>query len=318
MKFRGIPYVALMCLKLSTMILPGGLSGKLAFEQQKVEIRVIPDYNHYPVRVGITTDTGKECWERIKVKSDASWVKPSIDLESGELILALDTLRLFNKKYNATIQGDLDGSRIELIVEAVIAGMDIKKMEEDPFRPRVYLISAPKDTFGSLLVYDPFHGKPVGSITLGNQPSDLALSKDGNELFVINSGDQSVNIFEAETLKWKETAELPVWGKDGNSIHPGHIESGLEKIFYYTDGAPNPGLHVYDQCLAKVVQTHHVGKQGIGHFALTHDNSRLVSWTQDSWHRGLHNTKLAVFKIGKDGKLEKTDGQEPADRETFH
>ena len=77
-------------------------------------------------------------------------------------------------------------------------------MKEDPLRPRVYAISAPKDA--------------PRTITVGNHPSDLALYRDGNELLVINSNSQTANILESESLKVKETLKLPVREKDNAKV----------------------------------------------------------------------------------------------------
>ena len=165
MKALRIPNPAIICLTIFAFIVPIGLSAKFSFEQEKVNISVIPDYTHFPIKIKVSTQIGKECLSRIKLESDASWVKPSLDAETAELILTLDTLNLFNKSYTATIPGDLDGSKSQVEVEATIAGLNIIQMAADPFRPRVYALSSNKETLDSVVVYDPFEGKPLARIS---------------------------------------------------------------------------------------------------------------------------------------------------------
>lgn len=106
------------------------LSGEISFGQHKVGISVVPDYNHLPVKVGISAGGGKACLARMEVESDADWVVPSVDAEAGQLVLAFDTLELFNKGYTATVTSNLDGETKQLFVEATIVGLDIRGSRE--------------------------------------------------------------------------------------------------------------------------------------------------------------------------------------------
>lgn len=317
METRRIPYVAMAFYALSEVVVSTGLWGKVEFRQSTVPISVIPDYNHLPVKVGISAGHGKACLGRVEVESDASWVEPSVDVEAGDLVLAFDTLELFNKGYTATVAASLDGEASQLFVEATIVGLDVQGLWEDPFRPRVYGISSAKEAMGSVVVYDPLEGKPAGSRTLGKMPSGLALSEEGKELLVINSGSRTVSVLEAETMELVETLGLPVFGMEGKTVRSAHIAYGPGRAFYYTDAAANPALHVFDRCPGKVVQSNLIGKLGIGDFALTRDKARLVAWSQQGWLGGLHNTKMAVFNVRADGRLDTTVGHEPGDKDVF-
>ncbi len=87
----------------------------------------------------------------------------------------------------------------------------------DDFRDRVYVSSRTVDIrwppSDELLVISPASRSVIARIKTGSQPAEMALSPEGNELYVANSGEHTLSVISPDTLVETKRIQLP-------NLHP--------------------------------------------------------------------------------------------------
>jgi hypothetical protein len=81
-------------------------------------------------------------------------------------------------------------------VRAYVSALNLFKLKDDPRRSRTYGVQQNGLALGSVVVLDPVTTNYIGNITVGNKPSDLAESDDGQDLFLINCVDESSSVID--------------------------------------------------------------------------------------------------------------------------
>ncbi len=272
----------------------------------QVEISVAPTFDHMPLRLAVTSTAPGFSIANLQVSSDSTWVIPSIDVAKQEIVLTFKTANLISQSYTATITAKLGSEAIYAFVKANIAPLNIFRLKDDPLRSRTYGIQQNGLQTGSVVVLDPITETHIGNITVGKKPCDLAETRDGLELLVINSVDQSITVIDLTTLALKETIPLPVFGNWGPDSTTANVGIGPGDIIYYTDGSWAPALMVMNRKTRTVLQTNHIdgtSGNGFGDFALSSDYSQMIAWMQYGWSAGLANSYISRFKVGTDGLL---------------
>jgi len=99
---------------------------------------------------------------------------------------------------------------------------------------------------GRLLIYNVKKNRITDSITVGDHPNDLCLSRDGRILFVANANDNSVSVIDIQRRKLLETLDAALYpGSPAGSTSNGVALSGDDKTLYIAN-ADNNCLSVFD------------------------------------------------------------------------
>ncbi len=294
------------------------LAEPFTFPASQMSIVVAPPVDHEPIRVPINAADGFN-YSAMQVQSDASWVTPTVDAAAHQIVLKFTTGALVNRSNTATITATQGADSQSFFVKAAVSPLNVVKLIDDPFRSRVYGIHQNDLAAGAVIIYDPINAKLVGSITVGRKPTDLAVSNDGKELFVINHVDRSISVIDLVKLATKEVIPLAAfdqWSPDDYGLRAtsAHIKTGPGNIIYYTDANWAPSLRVFDRATHKVLQTIGIDENGFGDFALTSDYKQLVGWAQYGWTAGWAGSYVARFTVAANGtvtKAEATDANYP-------
>lgn len=296
-----------------------GLTSSLAFAQTfrvnptQVDVILSPGFNHLPMTVNVLSNSPGLDISAIQVTSDAAWVQPSVDASAGKIVLTFATSNLISLSHTATLTARQGTNTQVFFVNGTLIPLNVFKLVDDPVRSRVYGIHINGLERGNVLVLDPLSGSPIGSITVGKKPTDLAVSRDGSELFVLNTVDKTINVVDLNSLRITETINVPYdnWGASDTT---GDIAVGPGRLLYYSDGAWAPQIRVFNRSTGAVLQTVGMLESGFGDFALTSDFKTLVGWAQYGWHAGIASSFAARFTVDNQGLLtlaERTENNYP-------
>src|ERR1051326_1697958 len=272
----------------------------------QVEISVAPGFNHTPIKVAVVTNTPGLDLSNLVVASDSSWVTAVMEPAAGRIALTLVSSNLVNSLYTATITASLGGTTNTMFVRAYVSPLNIFKLKDDPFRSRTYGVQQNGVALGSIVVLNPVTTNYIGNITVGRQPTDMAVSRDGTELLVINCADKSISVIDLATLALKETLPLLAFDNWGVGATTANIAVGPANVIYYTDGAWAPALRVLDRRSMNVLQTvsnEGASGSGFGDIGLTSDNAVLFGWMQYGWSAGLASSYVTRFGVAVNGLL---------------
>jgi hypothetical protein len=273
------------------------------FEKNQIEIVVAPTCNHAPISFPYTSTDAPYDETQISVTSDSSWAKPSVNsnLNQIDVSFSMDSL---TASYTATIEVKHDDSVSELFINAVVPPLDIYRLVDDPVRPVVYGIQRDGEDNGSIVAFNPYEESFTACLTVGKGPTDMVISDDASELFVINSAGQEIDIVDLDAFSIKENILLPVYSEASNSSTTANIDLGPNGVIYYTDGAWAPMLHVLRRNEKDVIQsTLFFDSYGFMDFAVTDDKSNMVAMPQYGWSAGVHTPKVGHLDINQDGTV---------------
>ena len=271
-----------------------------SFNSTELPIAIAPGFNHAQMRVPVVPAHPEFDYSALSISSDASWVSATVDTQTGEAVLDFATSNLIASSYTATITASQGTNSASLFVTTSLSPLNLLCLADDPVRSRVYGIHQNETNLGAVVVYDPIQETPIASITVGQKPSDLAITHDGRELLVINSAEASLSVIDLSTLRVSETIALPEYANHSSGPQNADIGIGPGDIIYYTDGAWAPALRVYNRRTHAILQT---ATEGIGDFAVSHDGTSLIGWYQYGWGAGWAGSYILRFSIAADGQL---------------
>ncbi|MDB6028902.1 MAG: hypothetical protein JWM68_5125 [Verrucomicrobiales bacterium] len=286
----------------------------------QVGISVAPSFNHLPIRVAVTTNSPIVNLNDMVVSSDSAWVSPTIDAAHSELVLTFVTSNLVNQLYTATIKVSSWNTTNTLFVKANVALLNITRLKDDPRRSRTYGIQQNGLGLGSVVVIDPITTNCIGNVTAGKKPTDFAFSDDGQEMFVINSVDETISVINLNSLALTNTLTLSAFDNWGQSDTTADIAVGPGNIIYYTDGAWAPALRVLNRTTMQVLQTVYsqgATGEGLGDIGLTSDKKLLYGWMQYGWSAGYAGSYITRFSVATNGLLTFTDAGSSQYNTTF-
>jgi uncharacterized delta-60 repeat protein len=194
-----------------------------------------------------------------------------------------------------------------------VPGYSINKLLVDYLRPRVYALNQGDGTTpGSLLVLNAVNGQPVQELTLNTNPTDMAMSPAQDALFIINTGSRTISKVDlgiVQVVSEKSIQTPNYYDQNG----PLHIAIGRSNLVYFTDGAWNPNIIVFDfdngTNLATFADTDLAGNvlSGAGGIQLTHDGRFLYRWAQLGWDAGYAGSWVNRFETSTNGALVKLE-----------
>ena len=280
------------------LILLQGSFAEIIFETSQVDITVAPEFNHTGLSVGFSSTNGS-----VSVTSDVSWVSAEISPDQTTISLTFSTSNLISSSSMATITAIDLVSTNRFFINASVSSLNITKLIDDPFRSRVYGIQQVGTGQGCVVVLNPLNEVKLGCITAGNKPTDLAISDDGSELLVINSVDETILVYNLETLQLKEELALPEFNNWGVDATTADLAIGPENIIYYTDGAWAPVLRVFDRSSKTVLQSVTHSGYGFGDIVVSSGKTNLFGWIQYGWSAGWAGSYVTKYSINSDGTL---------------
>ncbi|MGV3531824.1 MAG: Ig-like domain-containing protein, partial [Chthoniobacteraceae bacterium] len=284
--------------------LDGAACGQsFVIDPSQLNIVVPPEFRHAEQRVPISGTAPGFDFSTLSVTSDASWVLPSINGQTRELVLTYQTADLIASSSTATISVTGGGTNDSLSVKASLAPLNVITLVDDPVRSRMYGIQQNGIQAGALIVLDPLTNAKLACVTVGRRPTDLAVSKDGSELLVLNAVDKTLTAIDLSTLQVKETITLPTFTNWDEAETSGDVGYGDGNVIYYTDGAWAPVLYVFDRSTGQVLQEVTDDTNGFGDFALTPDGTTLIGWTQYGWTAGWAGSYLVKYTVAANGTL---------------
>ena len=148
-------------------------------------------------------------------------------------------------------------ARYQVELSYAVGSLEVVKMAPDPTRPVVYALSRTRfEGIGNLVVVDPYSGELLKTIRIGGRPSDLAISPDGQAIYVINSAEMTISQIDPIDLELVRTVAVPgeKW-RSVSSDDPATLEAGNNGRIYYTDTSRGAPLRVLDFESASVIET---------------------------------------------------------------
>lgn len=285
---------------------PGHRADAQSFDLAKsqLEIAVAPGFSQRDVQVPFTAASADFDASTVSVSSGVPWIIPSVDVAANAVALSFNTASLTNATNSGTVTVVGPAVTRTLSVKATVAPLNVVSLVDDPIRSRTYGIHQNGTNQGALIVIDPIDEAKVGSVSLGRKPTDLAVSKTGDELVVICTVDKTLTFVDLETLRVKETVSLPSFQNWGVESTTADVAYGPGSVIYFTDGSWGPVLRVLNRQTGQVLQSvTEPSSYGYGDFAVSEDNSFVLAWVQYGWSAGWAGAYLVRFSIDGQGKL---------------
>jgi uncharacterized delta-60 repeat protein len=177
-----------------------------------------------------------------------------------------------------------------------LPGRNLVKLLPDYARPRVYALdSGAMLNRGKLLALNPTNGSILAEITVGMNPTDMAMASGGAALYVINTGSRTISRVDLGTFN--VTAEKTISTPNTYSpSNPLHIAAGRSNLVYFTDGAWAPSITTFDFARGTNVVVDDDGN-GAGGILCGQSGSTLYRWRQYGWGAGNVNSWLSRYDI---------------------
>jgi len=175
-----------------------------------------------------------------------------------------------------------------------LPGRTLVKLLPDYLRPRVYALNGATTTSnGSLLALNPTNGATLNEISLGLNPTDMAMSPTADTLYIIQAGSRSILKVNLDTFSVaaEKTILTPNSYSTANALH---LAAGTSNIVYFTDGAWAPSITTFDYANGTNVATFDDGN-GAGGIATTHNGNILYRWRQYGWGAGNVNSWVTRY-----------------------
>lgn len=295
---------------LSTLAFAAGTSASAQpffASQTAVEIVVNPIATHAPVRVPVSTAGGFDLTS-LSVSSNASWVAAAVVPEASAVELTFATQSLVTRSSGATVTLAGGGHEVQIQVEAITTLLNVPVLEPDPLRSTVYALQQDGIGRGSVLIYDPVAEAGIAFVTVGEKPTDIAISQDASEALVLCSASQEIHVIDLTTLRVVEVLPLASYEDSGTEESSGRVSYGPNGLIYYADGAWQSSIHALNRSTGEVVQSKVVG---VGDFVMLPDESALMGWFRYGWNAGLSNS--AIWRVPLDASGVMGAKEEPDD-----
>jgi DNA-binding beta-propeller fold protein YncE len=124
-----------------------------------------------------------------------------------------------------------------------LPGRTLVKLLPDYLRPRIYALNGATTTSnGSLLALNQTNGATLNEISLGINPTDMAISPTADALYIIQAGSRSIIKVNLDTfaVASEKTILTPNTYSTANALH---LAVGSSNLVYFTDGRMGAGHH---------------------------------------------------------------------------
>jgi len=183
---------------------------------------------------------------------------------------------------------------------------NIQKLLPDPNRSVVYALNqGDGENPGSLLVIRTTDGQIVDELPLNLRPTDMAMTSDGQFLYVIHSGSRTIMKIDLTDLHIVDEKGIST-PQTYNTSLPLHIAVAQTDRLYYTDAAWGPQIYFFDFHAGTnmlVLDTGGNRFHGAGGIVLNRSGTCLYAWRQYGWSAGYLNSWVTRFQVEPDGSL---------------
>lgn len=215
-------------------------------------------------------------FEEVAVSSNSAWLLPTLDTAAQRLVLKFDTAALAVAEHTATVTVQHGTDVVSLTVKAKVTDLNLTMLLDDTHRSQMYGLHEDANLTGSVVVIDPVPGTILRAISVGKTPTDMALSKDGAELYVINRVEKTISVINLATLQLSETMRLSF-----DSTAPGFgsrpkISVGTQDRVYYTDTRFD--FYVLSRQQRSTRQVSYMSNFRYHDFVINASNSRVFGW----------------------------------------
>jgi DNA-binding beta-propeller fold protein YncE len=127
-----------------------------------------------------------------------------------------------------------------------LPGRVLVKLLSDYLRPQIYALNESTGTnAGTLLALNADDGSTIAELTVGTNPTDMAMSPAGDFLYVINAGSRTISKVNLGTFSVSavKTISTPY---TINPAYPLHLAAGRSNLVYFTDGGRGPRITTFD------------------------------------------------------------------------
>lgn len=183
-----------------------------------------------------------------------------------------------------------------------LPGRALVKLLPDYVRPRVYALNqAALTNNGTLLALNATNGATLAEISVGINPTDMAITPAGDALYVINTRSRTISKVDLATFA--VTAEKAILTPNSYSLdNPLHLALGQSSCVYFTDGAWAPSITTFDYAGGTNRAVYDDGN-GAGGIATSRDGKVLYRWRQYGWGAGNVNSWVTRYDAGTNVNL---------------
>lgn len=285
-------------------------AGTFSLGTTRIEIAVPSLLNHMPVRLPITHSVSLS---GMSVSSNSSWVIPTINLATDELVLTFATTGQTGPDFPATVSLTDGTTTIQVSVNVIFSPVNIVRLIDDPARSRTYGLQQYGDDPGCIVIFDSLRQTYIGCVTVGRHAVDFAVKSDGTELLAICQADPALYPINLATLQAGQPIALPAfaqWTSPFGVATSAHVAYGPGSTVYYTDSGLIPALRVLNRSTGAVIQTLATSAgpgdssgKGFGTITFVPDQSTLITWGQEGWSDSVGDAKVVRFFAQPDGTL---------------
>jgi hypothetical protein len=181
-----------------------------------------------------------------------------------------------------------------------LPGRAIVKLTPDYLRPVVYALNAPNATnAGTVLALNATNGAVVNEITVGINPTDMAVTPAGDFLYVIHAGSRTIS--KVDLTSFTVQSSQPISTPSTYSLsNPLYLVANNSGTIYFTDGAWGPEIYSFDYASGNqtlILNTGGNQSAGAGGLVLSKTASTLYIWQQYGWSAGSINSSIVSFSI---------------------
>ena len=122
-------------------------------------------------------------------------------------------------------------------------------------------------------------GSTIAEITVGTNPTDMAMSPGGDAIYVINAGSRTIAKVNLGTfsVSAEKVISTPY---AANLAYPLHVAAGGSNLVYFTDGALGPRVTLFDYQNGTKIGIYSKKKDGCGGMVLAHDGDTMYIFYQ--------------------------------------
>jgi hypothetical protein len=170
-------------------------------------------------------------------------------------------------------------------VNVALPDISVIKLQWDQKRAKLYGLNPGYGLMpGTLIAFNPTNGIRLAEIPLGTTATDMALTSDGQAIYVINTGSRTIMKVNLDTFAVTSTRSFGT-PDTYDPANPLHITAGRSNLVYFTDGGWSPGIYTFNFDSGEVLSNFD-DDSGAGGLLTTRDGNTLFIWRQYGWGAG--------------------------------
>ncbi len=181
-----------------------------------------------------------------------------------------------------------------------VSGRVLVKLTPDYIRPVVYALNAANGSNpGTLVALNATNGAVVNELTVGINPTDMALTPAGDALYVINAGSRTITRVNPGTFTVVSSQAISTPNTYSLS-NPLYLVADNSGTIYFTDGAWGPEIYSFNWASGNQTLILNTGGNqfpGAGGMVLSKTGTMLYLWEQYGWSAGSANSAILACAV---------------------